>query len=124
NATTFHLDHVDGLQVGDRVMITRPSTEAWIDVLRAEEFGGGMSFLGWKPGYWDSTWDREIIRIDGNLIEVDVPITTALDQQYGGATVEKYTWNGRVEQVGIENIQLVSAFDADNPKDEDHRWMA
>lgn len=124
NATTFHLDHVDGLQVGDRVMITRPSTEAWIDVLRAEEFGGGMSFLGWKPGYWDSTWDREIIRIDGNLIEVDVPITTALDQQYGGATVEKYTWNGRVEQVGIENIQLVSAFDVDNPKDEDHRWMA
>lgn len=124
NATTFHLDNVKGLQVGDRVMITRPSTEEWIQALQAEEFGGGMSFLGWKPGYWDSSWDREIVRIDGNLVEVDVPLTTALEQRYGGATVERYSWNGRIEHVGIENIQLKSAFNEANPKDEDHRWMA
>lgn len=124
NATTFHLDNVRGLQVGDRIMITRPSTEEWIKALQAEDFGGEMSFLGWKPGFWNSTWDREIVRLDGNLVELDAPITTALDRRYGGATVEKYTWNGRIEQVGVENIQLESTFDKNNPKDEDHRWMA
>jgi len=124
NANILHLDNTNGLKVGDGVMITRPSTEEWINALKAEEFGGGMSFLGWKPGFWNSTWDRRIVRIDGNQIELDVPITTALDQQYGGATVEKYTWSGRIEQVGIENIQLESAFDKNNSKDEDHRWMA
>ncbi|MCC2598889.1 DUF6298 domain-containing protein [Sphingobacterium sp. FBM7-1] len=124
NAKTFHLDKVEGLQVGDRIQITRPSTDAWIKVLQAEDFGGEMSFLGWKPGFWNSAWDREIVRLDGNLVEVDAPITTALDQRYGGATVEKYTWDGRIEQVGVENIQLESTYDVRNPKDEDHRWMA
>src|SRR5690606_24625814 len=85
NANILHLDNTNGLKVGDGVMITRPSTEEWINALKAEEFGGGMSFLGWKPGFWNSTWDRRIVRIDGNQIELDVPITTALDQQYGGA---------------------------------------
>ncbi|HLT86036.1 MAG TPA: DUF6298 domain-containing protein [Sphingobacterium sp.] len=124
NAKTFRLDNTSGLQVGDRVMVTRPATEEWIKALKATEFGGGMSFLGWKPDGWNTTWDRTIVRIVGNEIEVDAPLTTALDQRYGGAIVEKYTWNGRIEQVGIENIQLKSTFNADNPKDEDHRWMA
>src|SRR5690606_7837007 len=124
NAKTFRLDNTSGLQVGDRVMVTRPATEEWIKALKATECGGGMSFLGWKPDGWNTTWDRTIVRIVGNEIEVDAPLTTALDQRYGGAIVEKYTWNGRIEQVGIENIQLKSTFNADNPKDEDHRWMA
>lgn len=124
NAKAIQLDQVAGLKVGDRIMITRPSTDEWIKALHAEEFGGGMSFLGWKPGYWNSTWDRTIVAIQGNQVELDAPLTTALDQQYGGATVAKYSWNGRLEQVGVENIQLKSTFNAENPKDEDHRWMA
>lgn len=124
NATTFQLDNVSGLQAGDRVMITRPATAEWIKRLRAEEFGGGMTFLGWRPGYWNTSWDREIVGIDGNTVTVDAPITTALEQRFGGATVEKYTWNGRVEQIGVENIQLISTYNEANPKDEDHRWMA
>lgn len=124
NAKTFRLDQVGGLQVGDRIMITRPATEAWIKSLRAEEFGGGMSFLGWKPDFWNTTWDREIVRIEGNTVELDVPLTIALDQRYGGGTVEKYTWNGRIQHVGVENTQLKSTFDPENLKDEDHRWMA
>ncbi|MBD1433228.1 pectate lyase [Sphingobacterium sp. DN00404] len=124
NARTFHVDNAGDLRTGDRIMITRPSTDAWIKTLKAEEFGGGMSFLGWKPGYWNTTWDRTVVRIEGDLVEVDVPLTIALDERYGGAMVEKYTWNGRIEQVGIENILLESTFNTSNPKDEDHRWMA
>lgn len=124
NAHAFHVDNVGDLRPGDRIMITRPSTDEWIKTLRAEEFGGGMSFLGWKPGYWNTTWDRTVVRIEGDLIEFDVPLTVALDQQYGGAIVEKYTWPGRIEHVGVENLRLESTFNASNPKDEDHRWMA
>lgn len=124
NVRAFHLDDVADLRVGDRIVITRPSTESWIQTLQAEEFGGGMSFLGWKPGYWDNSWDRRIVSIAGNRVEIDAPITTALDQRYGGATVERYSWQGRIEQVGVENIQLASTFDPENPKDENHRWMA
>lgn len=111
-------------KVGDKIRIKRPSTQAWIDSLGASHFGGGITYLGWKPGRRDVYWLREILRIDGNTIWIDAPITTALDPKFGGGTVEKYAWRGRVQEIGIENIKLESAFDSTNRKDEDHRWMA
>ena len=35
----------------------------------------------------------------------------------------RYNWPGRISQVGIENLQLISAYDKERPKDEDHAWV-
>ena len=111
-------------KVGDKVIIHRPSTAAWIKTLGTDHFGGGITSLGWKPGQRDLYWDRTITAVKDNVIEIDAPITTAIDRQYGGGTLSKYQWPGRIEQVGIENIHFRSEYDKANPKDEDHRWMA
>ena len=111
-------------KVGDMVVIHRPSTLKWIKDLGTETFGGGISSLGWKPGERDIFWDRKIVAVDGNTITLDVPITTALDITYGGATVSLYTWPGRISNVGIENLKCQSTYDVSKPKDEAHRWMA
>lgn len=124
NARVLDIDHAASYKAGDKIRITRPSTQDWINQLGTDHFGGGITSLGWKPGQRDVTWDRTIVAVKGNGIEIDAPITTALDRRYGQATVEQYNWKGRVENVGVENIELKSAFDANNPKDEDHRWMA
>ena len=124
NARVLDIDHAASYKAGDKIRITRPSTQDWINQLGTDHFGGGITSLGWKPGQRDVTWDRTIVAVKGNRIEIDAPITTALDRRYGQATVEQYTWKGRIENVGIENIALRSSFDANNPKDEDHRWMA
>ncbi|RRN77890.1 pectate lyase, partial [Pseudoxanthomonas sp. SGD-10] len=124
NSRKITIQNASHYRVGDHVLITRPSTKEWISALHTEHFGGGITSLGWKPGRNDISWDRTIVSVKGNEIEVDAPITTALDEKYGIATVEKYVWQGRVEHVGVENISLVSEFDRDNLKDEDHRWMA
>ncbi|MDQ1148802.1 DUF6298 domain-containing protein [Sphingobacterium zeae] len=124
NARVLDIDHAASYKAGDKIRITRPSTQDWINQLGTDHFGGGITSLGWKPGQRDVTWDRTIVAVKGNGIEIDAPITTALDRRYGQATVEQYNWKGRIENVGIENITLKSAFDANNPKDEDHRWMA
>jgi ribosomal protein L28 len=124
NAKSIPLENTVNLKVGDRVMITRPSTQEWINVLGTNHFGGGITSLGWKPNQRNVYWDRTIVAIRGNAIEIDAPITTALDQKYGSAIVEKYTWSGRIENVGVENIELKSAYNTANLKDEDHRWMA
>ncbi len=29
------------------------------------------------------------------------PLTTALDEQYGGGLIASYNWNGRIQQVGV-----------------------
>ncbi|MBE8721584.1 DUF6298 domain-containing protein [Sphingobacterium pedocola] len=123
NARKMTVDQPSQFNVGDQVMIKRPFTQEWINILGTDHFGGGITSLGWKPGRLELSWDRNVVSVDGNTIELDVPITTALDQQYGGATIEKYTWPGRIENVGVENMMLLSAYDTTNPKDEDHRWM-
>ena len=123
NAATLHAV-AGSFKVGDQISIRRPSTKEWIDTLGTDHFGGGLTTLGWKPGERDIVWDRTVTAVSGNAITIDAPITTALDAKFGGATINKYTWAGRIQQVGIENLRLESAYDTQNPKDEAHRWMA
>lgn len=124
NATTLFVDDASGLKVGDVVQVRRPSTKEWIQVLGTDHFGGGVTALGWKPGQRDIVWDRVITAILGNILTLDAPLTTALEAAYGGATVARYEQQRAIANVGIENLRLISTFDAPNPKDEDHRWVA
>jgi len=124
NARTVKIANAAAFKVGDRVVIRRPSTAAWIKKLGMETFGGGLSSLGWKPGQRDLGWDRQVVAVDANGITLDAPLTTALDKTYGGGTVARYTWPGLITQVGVENLRLESTTDTENPKDENHRWVA
>ncbi|MGH7950731.1 MAG: DUF6298 domain-containing protein [Limisphaerales bacterium] len=125
-ATSFHLKSASGLKIGDRIFITRPSTQQWIDALGMTYFGGGLNDwrLVWHAGNYDLVWDRVIQKIDGNLITIDSPITTAIETKFGGGFVQTYSWPGRIKNVGIENLRLESAYDSQNLKDENHSWFA
>ena len=125
-ATSFHVQDAGGLKVHQAIEVVRPGTKDWIETLGMTEFGGGIGDwrLTWKPGSRDIVWDREIQKIEGNLVTVDAPMTTALETNFGGGLVKTYDWSGRISEVGVENLRLESAFDAANPKDENHAWMA
>ena len=124
NANKVSVPSTNDFKVGDAVIIHRPSSQKWIRVLGTETFGGGISALGWKPGERDLYFDRRIVSINGNTITLDAPITTALDSSYGVSTIASYSWPGRIQQVGVENLSCVSEYDKKNLKDEAHRWMA
>lgn len=124
NAVKFHIASNAVFKVGDDVLIQRPSTNEWIKALGADHFGGGITALGWKAGERDLFWDRKIVAMEGNMITIDAPLTTALDTAYGGGFVSRYEWEGRIQQSGVENLSLVSSYDLANSKDEAHRWMA
>ncbi len=123
NAMSFHTAG-GKFKVGDNIQIRRPSTKEWIKFLKTDHFGGGITTLGWKAGERDVIWDRKVTAVSGNTITVDAPLTTALDTAFGGGLISPYTWAGRIENVGIENLKLSSAYNNANPKDEAHRWMA
>ncbi len=114
-ARSFRVSSTAGLKVGDSIIVHRPSTQAWIKAI-------GMDLLTnpWQPGTKDLLFDRVITRIEGDWLTVDAPITTALDAKYGGATVYAYTWDTRIENVGLEQIRGVSDFVIDT--DENHAW--
>ncbi|KAA9345432.1 DUF6298 domain-containing protein [Larkinella humicola] len=124
NALKIHAGKPTTFKVGDFVQIRRPSTKAWIQQLGTDHFGGGITSLGWKPGQRDLVWDRQITAVNGSELTLDAPLTTALDSAFGGGTIARYTWPGRIAQSGVENLQFISSYDKANPKDEDHRWMA
>lgn len=124
NAMFFEVNNSSAFKIGDEITVHRPSLDEWIRTLKTDHFGGGITALGWKPGQRDIFWDRKIVKIEDHKIYIDAPITTALDHQYGTASISAYDWKGRIQNIGIENLNLVSSYDASNPKDEDHRWMA
>lgn len=124
NSLTLNIATGHNLKTGDKIFIHRPSTTEWINKLGTNHFGGGITALGWKAGEQDLYWDRTIISVAGNRITIDAPLTTALDKKYGGGFVIPYTWNGRINNVGIENLSCISEYDKNNMKDEAHSWVA
>jgi hypothetical protein len=115
-ATSFLVDSTSGLAAGDRVFVRRNANQQWIDDL-------GMNLLDnpWSPGSYVIDADRIITRIEGNRIFVNAPITCAIEQRYGGGTIRKYTWAGRIQNCGVEHLRGVSDFVTAN--DENHGWI-
>ncbi len=87
----------------------------------------------WEAGDYDFYFERRIIAVDGNRITIDAPIVHSMVQEYGGGAVYHYETPGRVKEIGVENLHLVSEFATPipghpygNPKEEaqaeNHAW--
>lgn len=123
NATAVSVVDASIFRAGDSVRITHPSTKEWIVALGMDDLGGDRHGPSWRPGSRDLHWTRVITKIEGNTVMLDVPLTMALDASLAVATVTKLDASPLVRGVGIENLRIVSAFDPQNPKDEDHAWI-
>jgi hypothetical protein len=110
-----HLDNVNGLAVGDTVMLVRGSNDEWIKFIQA-----GRPGVDWPVKFAVVKSDRVITAIKQNAIQLDAPITTALEARFGGAVLAKYSWPQRIQGCGVEN--LIGICNHTNPKDEDHSW--
>lgn len=122
-ALTLRVKSPEGLRVGAAVVISRPATKEWIHALGMDVAPGRQQFA-WKPAALTLTWDRTIAAIDGDVVRLNAPLTTALDMKFGGGTIAVFAWPGRLTNVGIENLRCESAFDPANPLDEQHAWEA
>ena len=119
---TFSIADANSLKVGDTVMISRLSTRSWLAEMNDEKQRTKQTQF-WRPGSRDIVWDRVVRKIEGNKITIDAPITTAIESRFGGATVAKYAWPGRISHIGIENLSLDTTFDPANRVDEAHAWV-
>ncbi len=161
----FSVSSSKGYQVGDRIVLYRPSTEAWIAAIGCDNLSprwtkvrdvrwvkegpapglyyqrGGISHpqripkrpdeswaaftqrvpvnqdetkidvtRQWKPGTYDLYFERQITDITGNRVTIDAPVVHPMEQQYGGGAIYQYAAPGRVYEVGIENLRLMSEF--------------
>jgi hypothetical protein len=123
-ARTFQVDSTTGLAVGHTVIVKRPSPANWIADLGMDQLGPGTGgdpdVVPWTAGSRDLLFDRVITRIEGKWITVDAPIPQSIESRYGGGQIWRYTWTGRIQQVGIEDLYGFS--DHASPTDEAHAW--
>ncbi len=122
-ATSFNLNTTAGLSVGSRVIVHRPSTAEWIHDIGMDQIpprSDGGTVVQWAPGSKDLLFDRVVTRIQGNRIWIDAPVCNAFETKYGGGTVYRYTFAGRIRNVGVENLRGTSEYAS--ATDENHAW--
>lgn len=105
-ASSFKVVSAKGFKKGDRVIVRRVGNEDWIKKIGLDTATVGRN--RWKP--FDINFDRSIVAVNGNTVTLDAPIFTAIEKQWGGGALYKYS-EERIEQVGIENLRGISEYD-------------
>jgi hypothetical protein len=121
-AHQFHLDDVDGLKVGDEIVVKRPSTAEWIHAIGMDRIPpASHPVTQWKPGSKDLYFTRVIVAIAGHEITVEAPMVMALDKKYGGGEATLLTRDDTLQEIGVENLRGDSAYKT--AIDERHGWV-
>ena len=105
-ARSFNVVSSKAFKKGDKILVRRIGNQAWIKEIGEDSIGAGRS--RWRP--FNINWDRIITEVKGNTITVDAPILCAIETRWGGGEILKYEDQGRLEQVGIENLRGISEY--------------
>jgi hypothetical protein len=127
-ARKLRIANPKAFRVGERVLIERPSTAAWIAAIGMDKIvprpGDPALTKQWTPGKYDFSFERVITGVDEATITIDAPVVMAMEKRYGGGSVCRYEATGRVEQAGVEKLRLRSEYKAgEEDKDDDHAGM-
>ncbi len=128
SANSFEITSTEGLTVGDRVVVFRPSPAAWIrelgmDAIRPRPGAPEGSTRMWEPGTYDLHIERTITAISGRRITLDAPVMIALEARFGGGAIYRYE-HARIKEVGIENLRLVSEYKRGRETEDEAHAMA
>ena len=96
---TFRVDHPEYYNIGDRVLIDHPDTDAW---LMSVDRGG----VDWTEGMVNITSARRVGARNGNWIAVDAPIFFDIDKSLTQAIMGVFDDGGRISQVGVEDLRV------------------
>jgi hypothetical protein len=109
--TSFTVANGGSFNVGDTILIHRPVTEAWIELLGMNTLVRDGKAQTWmSPGSTIAT-DRVITNITNNVITIDAPLTDSFDSSVmkpATGTVSTYKFPGRISNVGIESFSVVA----------------
>jgi len=108
-AASFQVNSAAGFQVGDPVVVGRTVTSDWIHYVGMDTLVRNGAPQTWISAGTKIITDRTIKAISGNTITLDAPLTDSFDSTYLGmppGTLEKYTFSGRISQVGVEGLTI------------------
>jgi hypothetical protein len=109
-------------KAGDQIVVFRPGNAQWIADLKMDQIEPGNGTVQWTAADYNLDFERKIVAVKGNTITIDNPIVMAMEVTYGGGEIYKSSFEGRIAEVGIENMSFESEYESDT--DEDHGWDA
>ncbi|KAI8093739.1 uncharacterized protein BX664DRAFT_385116 [Halteromyces radiatus] len=117
-STELNVKHADRrFKRGDTVVVAVNFNAAWIKAIGMDIIhpkGDTTKNNGWKPGRFEHL--RRILDVKGDKVVLNSPITTRLEQCYGGGYVEIYT-SHRIQKVGIQYLTLLDPRNAQRTKE-------
>lgn len=118
---SFQVASTENYKPGDRIIVFRPGTREWIHDIKMDQIKERKGTRQWTPKGYDFYFEREIVKIINQRIYIDNPIVMQMEKKYGGGEIFRYTFDGRISEVGIENMSLESEFE--NSEDNAHGWI-
>ena len=119
---SFMVTSAASFNKGDKIIVFRPGTVQWIKDLKMDQIEDRGGTKQWEAKEYNLQFERVITKIEGNKIFIDNPVVIAMETKYGGGEIYKYSFDGRISHVGIENIYFESEFESDTA--ENHAWNA
>lgn len=121
-AKSFTVERTSHLKVGDRIMVFQPTNDQWVKDLKMDQIVERPGTKQWKASEYSFQFERIITGIEKNKIFLDNPVVSAIDKKYGGGQIYRYTYEGRISEVGVEQIRFISSYESDTA--ENHAWNA
>lgn len=109
-AKSVHVENAGAFKVGDRIIVQRPTTKPWIDEIgmnRIPARSKGGAVRQWQPGP-GLLFDRTIVGLRDNLIELDAALTNAMSPA-DGPVVWRYEFAERIRNVGVEHLSVTGS---------------
>jgi hypothetical protein len=110
-ASSFRVRGASNFHPGDRVLVLRPVTAKWIHFMGMdmnERDGETQDCM--RAGDVLST-DRVVDSVEGERVTLDVPLSDSLDSQFTTASLVRYSFPGRITEVGVEGLRIVAPFE-------------
>lgn len=118
---SFRVSSGSGYKAGDRIVVYRPGTQEWIHDIRMDQIVERKGTRQWTPKEYNLAFEREVTRVEGDLIHIDNPVVMQMEEKYGGGDIYRYTFEGRISEVGISDLCLESEFK--DYEDNEHGWI-
>jgi len=110
-ASVVHLVNAAAFHAGDTVLVIHPVTEAWVHLMGMDTLVRDGKQQTWIKAGTAIRTDRVVQSVSGDAVTLDVPLTDNLDATFlqpAGARMVKYTFPGRISEVGVESLRIAA----------------
>jgi hypothetical protein len=110
-AKSFRVNNPGNFNVGDDIIIQRSGNEEWIKAIGMDNIPQSPSVGSVPPHPWRSFnlhFENKITGIKDDIIFVEGSVMNAIEVEWGGGRIYRYSDTGRISDVGIENLRAVS----------------